>query len=55
VVLHACHTYNMETWRVKELAQKDKGIPYLHLETDYSPGDEGQLRTRISAFVEMMS
>ena len=55
VVLHACHTYNMETWRVKELAQKDKGIPYLHLETDYSPGDEGQLRTRISAFIEMLS
>jgi benzoyl-CoA reductase/2-hydroxyglutaryl-CoA dehydratase subunit BcrC/BadD/HgdB len=55
VVLHACHTYNMETWRVKELAQKDKSIPYLHLETDYSPGDEGQLRTRISAFIEMLS
>lgn len=55
VVLHACHTYNMETWRVKELAQKDKGIGYLHLETDYSPGDEGQLRTRISAFIEMLS
>lgn len=55
VVLHACHTYNMETWRVKKLAQKDKGIPYLHLETDYSPGDEGQLRTRISAFMEMLS
>jgi benzoyl-CoA reductase/2-hydroxyglutaryl-CoA dehydratase subunit BcrC/BadD/HgdB len=45
----------METWRVKELAQKDKSIPYLHLETDYSPGDEGQLRTRISAFIEMLS
>ncbi|MBN2108928.1 MAG: 2-hydroxyacyl-CoA dehydratase [Deltaproteobacteria bacterium] len=55
VVLHACHTYNVETWRVKELAQKNKGIAYLHLETDYSPGDEGQLRTRISAFVEMLS
>ena len=54
VVLHACHTYNMETWRIKELAQKDKGIAYLHLETDYSPGDEGQLRTRISAFIEML-
>jgi len=55
VVLHACHTYNMETWRVKELAQQDKGIHYLNLETDYSPGDEGQLRTRISAFIEMLS
>ena len=54
VVLHACHTYNMETWRVKELAREEKKIPYLHIETDYSPGDEGQLRTRISAFVEML-
>ena len=41
VVLHACHTYNMETWRIKELVQQDKGIHYLNLETDYSPGDEG--------------
>jgi benzoyl-CoA reductase/2-hydroxyglutaryl-CoA dehydratase subunit BcrC/BadD/HgdB len=55
VVLHACHTYNMETWRVKALAQNEKGISYLTIETDYSSGDEGQLRTRISAFIEMLS
>jgi len=26
----------------------------LHLETDYGQGDEGQLRTRIEAFLEML-
>lgn len=53
VVLQACHTYNIETQRVKELVQKQKGKSYLSIETDYSQADEGQLRTRISAFIEM--
>lgn len=55
VVLQACHTYNIETQRVKELVQKQKGKSYLSIETDYSQADEGQLRTRISAFIEMFN
>lgn len=55
VVLQACHTYNIETHRVKELVQKQKGKSYLSIETDYSQADEGQLRTRISAFIEMFN
>jgi benzoyl-CoA reductase/2-hydroxyglutaryl-CoA dehydratase subunit BcrC/BadD/HgdB len=54
VVLQACHTYNIETARVKELVQQQKKRAYLSIETDYSQADEGQLRTRISAFIEMM-
>lgn len=55
VALQACHTYSIETARVKEVVQKQKEIPYLAIETDYSQADEGQLRTRISAFIEMIS
>ncbi len=29
-----------------------ENIPFLAFETDYAPGDEGQLRTRIEAFLE---
>lgn len=54
VVLQACHTYSIETQRIRELVQKQKGKSYLSIETDYSQADEGQLRTRISAFMEML-
>jgi benzoyl-CoA reductase/2-hydroxyglutaryl-CoA dehydratase subunit BcrC/BadD/HgdB len=54
VVLQACHTYSIETQRVRELVQQQKGKAYLSIETDYSQADEGQLRTRISAFLEML-
>jgi benzoyl-CoA reductase/2-hydroxyglutaryl-CoA dehydratase subunit BcrC/BadD/HgdB len=53
VVLQACHTYNIETYTIREFAREQKNIPYLSLETDYSRSDTGQLSTRISAFIEM--
>ena len=33
---------------------KGKGVPYIHVETDYSQEDIGQLNTRMTAFVEML-
>mgnify|MGYP006275265549 CR=1 FL=1 len=54
VILQACHTYNVETHRIKQYINGDKGIPYMSLETDYSQADTGQLSTRISAFLEML-
>lgn len=36
-------------------ALKEKNIPVLSLETDYTDTDAEQLRTRIGAFVEMLS
>ena len=33
---------------------KEKGLPYIHIETDYSQADVGQLDTRIAAFLEMI-
>jgi benzoyl-CoA reductase/2-hydroxyglutaryl-CoA dehydratase subunit BcrC/BadD/HgdB len=54
MVLQACHTYNVETFRIKEFVNNDKEIPYMSLETDYSSTDIGQLKTRISAFLEML-
>lgn len=54
VVLQACHTYNVETRRIKDFVTEEKDIPYMSIETDYSASDEGQLKTRIAAFIEML-
>ena len=53
VVLQACHTFNVEAANMARMAE-EMGIPYMKLETDYSTADNGQLETRISAFMEML-
>jgi len=54
ITLQACHTYAVESFTVKEFVNNKKGLPYLNLETNYSPSDLGQIKTRIEAFIEMM-
>jgi len=51
--LQFCHTYNIEEVKIREAAAKE-GIPYLAIETDYSPEDIGQLQTRIEALLEQV-
>lgn len=53
VILQACHTYNVESFNVKK-SMNSKNVPYMAIETDYSQSDVGQLKTRISAFIEML-
>lgn len=53
VVLQACHTFNVESAKMREMVE-DMGIPYLKLETDYSTTDSGQIETRIAAFIEIL-
>ncbi len=50
----ACHTFNVESVLVQRVCRQELGIPCLKIETDYSDADEGQLRTRVDAFVEQM-
>jgi len=50
-----CHTYNVESRVLKEYLSKHGNVPLLQIETDYSQGDAGQIRTRIEAFLEMVS
>jgi benzoyl-CoA reductase/2-hydroxyglutaryl-CoA dehydratase subunit BcrC/BadD/HgdB len=52
--LQFCQPYQMEAIPV-ENRLKNKGLPVLRLETDYSPEDAGQLQTRVEAFLEMLS
>ncbi|MCP4043377.1 MAG: 2-hydroxyacyl-CoA dehydratase [Gammaproteobacteria bacterium] len=52
-ILKGCHPYDVETKVIEKLMEK-KGIPMLKIETDYSPQDVEQLRTRIEAFQETL-
>lgn len=54
VVLQACHTFNVESFNVKNYVTEEKDKPYLCIETDYSKSDTGQLNTRLNAFIEMI-
>ncbi len=51
VTLHACHGYNVESYKV-ERHVREKGLPFLQIETDFSTNDSGPMRTRIEALLE---
>jgi benzoyl-CoA reductase/2-hydroxyglutaryl-CoA dehydratase subunit BcrC/BadD/HgdB len=46
-----CQVYEMEQRSVAKTLNEN-GVPLLYVETDYSPDDEGQLSTRVEAFLE---
>jgi benzoyl-CoA reductase/2-hydroxyglutaryl-CoA dehydratase subunit BcrC/BadD/HgdB len=52
VILQACHSYNIESFKVGEHIQKKHNLPFLKIVTDYSQSDIGQLRTRVEALLE---
>lgn len=54
MTLQAYHTHNVEAGKVGRFVREEKHIPYLHVETDYSQSDVGQLNTRIAALIEML-
>lgn len=52
VVLHACHSYNVESQKVKDHIEGKYNMPFLKIETDYSQSDVEQIRTRVEALLE---
>lgn len=54
VTLMACHTFNIEAHDIAAFVAS-KGLPYIHIESDYSSQDKGQVSTRLEAFLEMAS
>lgn len=55
VVLHACHSYNVESVKVGQHVREKHALPFLKIVTDYSPSDMGQIRTRVEALLETAS
>ncbi|WP_027182573.1 double-cubane-cluster-containing anaerobic reductase [Oleidesulfovibrio alaskensis] len=51
--LKFCQPYAHEAFKI-EKAAREKDIPVLSVETDYSMEDAEQLKTRVEAFVEMV-
>jgi len=54
VVLHACHSYNIEAYKIMNHAKNKHNLPYLKIETDYSDGDVEQIRTRVEALFDSL-
>ena len=53
-VVRGCMLYAMEYTRVKNALDK-LNIPVYYLDTEYTREDVGQLKTRVEAFLEMLS
>ncbi|MCD6395534.1 MAG: 2-hydroxyacyl-CoA dehydratase [Planctomycetes bacterium] len=54
LVWQACLTYDVESYFVKQLAEDKLGLPYLKIETDYSPSDSARIAVRVEALFEMV-
>jgi benzoyl-CoA reductase/2-hydroxyglutaryl-CoA dehydratase subunit BcrC/BadD/HgdB len=52
LIWQACLTYDIESHAVKQLAESELGLPYLRIETDYSPSDSARLTLRLQALFE---
>ena len=50
----SCHAFNIESYRVGELVKEKHDLPFLHVVTDFSQSDIGQLRVRVEAFLEQI-
>ncbi len=51
--LHFCDAYNFKVQHLHNLLSS-YSIPLLHLNSDYSMADAGQIRTRVEAFLEII-
>lgn len=54
LVWQACLTYDVESHFIKQLAQQEFKLPYLKIETDYSPSDSARIEMRVEALFETL-
>ena len=52
LVWQFCLTYDVESQRVRKLAEQELKLPYLKIETDYSPSDSERIGVRVEALFE---
>ncbi len=52
LVWQACLTYDVESYRVRRFVEEQLGIPYLRIETDYSPSDSARIAVRVEGLFE---
>jgi benzoyl-CoA reductase/2-hydroxyglutaryl-CoA dehydratase subunit BcrC/BadD/HgdB len=54
LVWQSCLTYDVESVRIKRWAEREIGIPYLNIQTDYSPSDSARIAVRVEALFEIV-
>ena len=52
LIWQACLTYDVESRRVRRYVEEELGIPYLRIETDYSPSDSARIAVRVEGLFE---
>ena len=52
LIWQACLTYDVESNRIKRFVEVELGLPYLRIETDYSPSDSARIAVRVEALFE---
>jgi len=52
LIWQACLTYDVESYRIKRFVEEELGLPYLRIETDYSPSDSARIAIRVEALFE---
>ncbi len=55
LIWQACLTYDVESHRVRRLAEEELHVPYLRIETDYSPSDSARIAVRVEALLELVA
>lgn len=55
LVWQACLTYDIEAIDVKDLVENELGMPYLKIETDYSPSDNERIQVRVETLLETVN
>jgi benzoyl-CoA reductase/2-hydroxyglutaryl-CoA dehydratase subunit BcrC/BadD/HgdB len=52
IIWQACLTYDVESHPIRRLAEQELRVPYLRIETDYSPSDSARIAVRVEALLE---
>ena len=52
LIWQACLTYDVESHRIKRFVEEELHLPYLRIETDYSPSDSARITIRVEALLE---
>ncbi len=53
LIWQTCLTYDIEAAQIKKYVEETLGLPYLRVETDYSPSDSARIALRVQALFEM--
>eukprot|EP00033_Pygsuia_biforma_P000404 GCRY01000484.1.p1 GENE.GCRY01000484.1~~GCRY01000484.1.p1 ORF type:complete len:482 (+),score=132.46 GCRY01000484.1:79-1446(+) len=49
-----CHTYSVESVLVRDHVRNKHSLPFLKIETDFSPSDSAQITLRLETFLQMI-